>query len=164
MDGFSHFKVTTYSIYFENSNFCKMGPYAASEPSLGSSLCMGHGARRLQGHGDTPTLSLPSSTGTWVTSAGHRGVLCGEVEGVQCESQGIGTEGTASVRKREERGGQWSWSWVSGQLSLECYILGKSHWSLEISNLAFQVRTKVYQPERRPEQNLLFKCLLARFF
>lgn len=156
-----HFKVTTYSIYFENSNFCKMGPYAGSEASLGSSLCMGHAAKKLQGHRDTPFLSVPSSPGTWVTSVGDWGVLCGEMEGVQlC----IGIECTASVRKRKECGGQWSWSWVRGQLSLECYILGKSHWNLEISSLAFQVHTKVYQPERKPEQNLLFKCMLARFF
>lgn len=64
---------------------CKMGPYAGSKPSLGSPLCMGHGARRLQGREDAPTQNRPHSTGTWApwaTRAGDSGVLCGEIGGM----------------------------------------------------------------------------------
>lgn len=48
--------------------------------------------------------------------------------------------------------------------SLQCHILEKSHKSLKISNLTFQVLTKVCHPERRPEQNILLKCLLTKLF
>lgn len=114
--------------------------------------------------GILPHWVCPLPLGLGSPALATEGSFVGRWKECSRESQGIGTECTASVRKRKERGGQWSWSWVRSQPSLECYILGKSHCSLEISNVAFKIYTKVYQPERSPDQNLLFECLLARFF
>lgn len=146
---------------------CSKGPCASSEPSLGSPLCTGHGARSPQGHRDRPTQTLPPPTGTWApqfTGEEGEGVFVGRWKERGCDSQGVGTLCTVSGKKQKQGGGLWTWSWVGGQHSLQCHILGKSHKSLKNPNLTFQVLTKIYQQERRPEQNILFKFLLARYF
>ena len=74
----------------------------SSEPSFGSPLCVGHGARCPQDHKDEATQTLSPSTSTWAPSSlgvGVEGSFVGRWREYGYKSQGIGTLCTASGKK-----------------------------------------------------------------
>lgn len=130
-------------------------------PSCSSLLCMGHGAWSKepagpQGHSHSEAAPSAGTWAPWFTEGKGR-----ETEGVCLWEPGYGHPVRhLKEQKRKEGGGPWTWSWVGGQPSLQFHILGKSPEYQKNSNWNFQALTS----RRRPEQNILLKCLLARLF